>query len=179
MTRLAAGPPYTSQTIPSQAHPSQAHPSQAHPSDPRTGGRASWLLVMPMRVAERHVLLVAGEADLHTAAQLRDELLAAVASRPSVLVVELGALDFCDLHGLDALHDAVRLAEVAGTTLTLQGMRPQLAWLCATFPPGSARPWRTGSAGCGEPAGRGGPAPTRAGQSPGATTDSGPTEPAG
>lgn len=100
---------------------------------PPSGG--AWLLVMPMRAAGRHVLVVVGEADSSTADQLRAELVAALAARPPSVLVELSGLDFCDLAGLDALHDCARAAADAGVTLAFRGMSPQLAWLHRTFPP--------------------------------------------
>ncbi len=85
-------------------------------------------------------MVVVGEADLNTAGQLGARLIDALGAEPTSLVVELGALDFCDLSGLDALHDAARTASEAGVSLTFRGMSPQLAWLHATFPPRNARP---------------------------------------
>ena len=93
------------------------------------------LRVMPLRVAEQHVLIVVGEADLDTADQLRDQLTDALAGRPPALRVELRSLDFCDLSGLDALHDAARTAALAGVYLTFSGVSAQLAWMHRTFPP--------------------------------------------
>ena len=95
--------------------------------------RPSFLMVMPLRAAEQHVLVVVGEADLHTAGQLRSELTNMLDVEPASLVVELGALKFCDLSGLDALHDVARAAHDAGIALTFRGMSPQLSWLHATF----------------------------------------------
>lgn len=97
-------------------------------------GRPSWLMIMPLRAAEQHVLVVVGEADLHTAGQLRSQLIDMLWTGAPSLLVELGALEFCDLSGLDALHDAARAAHDAGVALTFGGMSPQLAWLHATFP---------------------------------------------
>ena len=97
--------------------------------------RPAALLVMPMRAAEQHVLVVVGEADLHTAGQLRTQLITMIRAQPPSVLVELGALEFCDLHGLDALHDAARAAHEAGVALTFRGMSAQLAWLHHTFPP--------------------------------------------
>lgn len=53
------------------------------------------LLVMPLRAAEEHVLVVVGEADISTADHLRDYLIHALAGRPPALRVELGGLEFC------------------------------------------------------------------------------------
>lgn len=89
---------------------------------------------MPLRAAEEHVLVVVGEADISTADQLRENLVAALADWPPALRVELGALEFCDLPGLDALQDAASAAAKAGVQLTFSGMLPQLAWLHQRFP---------------------------------------------
>ena len=98
------------------------------------------VLVMALRAAEQHILVVVGEADMHTAGYLRTQLIDLLRSNPPSVVVELGGLDFCDLAGLDALHDAVRTAQDIGVALTFRGMSAQLAWLHRTFPPGSPVP---------------------------------------
>ena len=98
------------------------------------------LRVMPLRVEEQHVLIVVGEADLDTADQLRDQLTDALAGRPPALRVELRSLDFCDLSGLDALHDAARTAARAGVYLTFSGVSAQLAWMHRTFPASDSPP---------------------------------------
>ena len=90
---------------------------------------------MRLRAAEQHVLIVVGQADIATAEQLRDDLTDALTGRPPSLLVDLAGLDFCDLSGLDALHDAARQAHAAGVQLTFRGMSAQLAWLHRTFPP--------------------------------------------
>ncbi len=101
---------------------------------PASVGRPAKLTVMVLRAAEQHVLVVVGEADLHTAGQLRAQLIEMIRAEPPSVLVELGALEFCDLSGLDALHDAARAAHDAGVALTFRGMSPQLSWLHATFP---------------------------------------------
>ena len=90
---------------------------------------------MRLRAAEQHVLVVVGQADLATADQLRDDLTDALTGQPLSLMVDLAGLDFCDLSGLDALHDAAQQAHAAGVQLTFRGMSTQLAWLHRTFPP--------------------------------------------
>lgn len=124
-------------------------PPRASNGGPAVFRKASqvWLLVMPLRAAEEHVLVVVGEADVSTAAGLREQLLAAITVRPPGLRVELGSLDFCDLHGLDALHDAAAAAHDAGVPLTLSGMSTQLSWLHQTFPP-ARQPGLDGPVGC-------------------------------
>lgn len=115
------------------------------------------LLVMPLRAAEQHVLGVVGEADSGTADQLRDHLAAALSGRPPSLVVDLAGLDFCDLSGLDALHDGLRLAEAASVPLTFRGMPAQLTWLHRTFPPRPADPSASRQPGTPRPAAAGPP----------------------
>lgn len=108
----------------------------AEPCLPDPGlGAPSWLMVMAMRAAEQHVLVVIGEADLHTAGQLRTELMAMLAVEPPSVLIELGALEFCDLSGLDALHDVARAGHDAGVEVTFRGMSPWLSRLHSTFPP--------------------------------------------
>ena len=102
--------------------------------------RPSALMVTALRAAEQHVLVVVGEADLHTAAQLRTQLIDMLPVQPPSVLVDLGALEFCDLPGLDALHDAARAAHDAGVALTFRGMSAQLTWLHRTFPPRSPVP---------------------------------------
>ena len=92
------------------------------------------LVLVPLRSGASHVLVVIGEADVKTAPQLRATLVSLVAARPSSLVVELAALEFCDLHGVDALRDAERAAAAAGVVLTLRGTSPALTWLLASCP---------------------------------------------
>ena len=102
---------------------------------PPVQGSASGLMVMALRAAEQHVLVVVGEADLHTAEHLRSRLIELLPVRPPTVLVELGALSFCDLAGLDALHDAARAAHRLGVSMTFRGMSSHLSWLDRTFPP--------------------------------------------
>jgi anti-anti-sigma factor len=97
------------------------------------GGQDDAGQVLPLRAGPRLVVGVAGEADVGTAAQLRDELVRCLRCRPQVLVVDLRDLDFCDLHGLDALDDATDVAHRAGITVALRGASVQLTWLWHRF----------------------------------------------
>ena len=92
------------------------------------------LLGLVLRAAERHVLVLVGDADLSTAVHLRQHVLNALAGRPPALLVDLSALDSCDRAGLDALHDGARLARAAGVPLSFRGTSPHLARLQATAP---------------------------------------------
>ena len=140
-SRCCSGPPATPPVCASGAAVAQPRittaPSAGPVNDdapPAWRDRPSTLMVMPMRAAEQHVLVVVGEADLHTAEQLRSQLIGALGTELTSVLVELGALDFCDLQGLDALHDAARAAHDAGIALTFRGMSRQLSWLHRTFP---------------------------------------------
>ena len=119
------------------AQPLRSIPTSAGPPAP---GPPSGLTVTALRAAQQHVLVVVGEADLHTAGQLRAQLIEMLPTPPRPVLVHLGALEFCDLAGLDALHDAARAAHDAGTALTFRGMSPRLSWLHRTFPPGGLVP---------------------------------------
>lgn len=83
------------------------------------------------------VVVVSGEADMSTAALLRAELLGALTHGPRCLVLDAVDLTFCDLHGLDALTDAVHQAEVEGVVMTLHPSS-QLSWLMAAAARASA-----------------------------------------
>lgn len=79
----------------------------------RTAGR---LLVLAMPKRQHVVVLVAGEADRATALLLREKLVDSLLYRPRSLVVDATDLTSCDPHGLDALLDAVAMAERSGGT---------------------------------------------------------------
>lgn len=88
------------------------------------------LLVLPMPDGQRVVAVVAGEADLSTAPRLRTGLVDCLVYRPRSLVIDASDLTSCDLHGLDALVEAVVVAERAGVSVAI---RPSahLSWLVA------------------------------------------------
>ena len=113
------------------------------PQDPLPA-LAGWLLVFADGQRQPLTLVVLGEADLATAGQLRHALLEAVASTPVAVVVDLAGLEFCDLPGLDALHDGLDAAQAARVPMTVRGMSAQVAWLHRTFP--RRRPRRRGKA---------------------------------
>lgn len=117
-------------------------------------GPAGPLLVLPFPDGERVVVLLSGEADLSTAAVLREELERSLAFRAPSLVIDARELTFCDLSGLDALHDAVDVAEQSGVTVTLRPSA-QLRWLVAVL----AGAPTTGGRARRDPRGR--PLPTR------------------
>jgi anti-anti-sigma factor len=74
------------------------------------------------------VLRLAGELDLATADQLREEIRTLVGhgSALRVLVLDLAALEFLDATGLSALLEARRKLEASGATLTLRRPRPMV-----------------------------------------------------
>jgi anti-anti-sigma factor len=97
-------------------------------------GQPGWLRVFPFPNDVHLVLVVAGDADINTAAELTEQIAAAIALGHSPLIVDVSDLDFCDLSGLDVLNAAVEEAEKRGIVMTIRGMSPQLAWLHRTFP---------------------------------------------
>ena len=102
--------------------------------DGRPAERDAGLAVLQLRAEEQDVLVVVGEADLSTAQRLYDELVQSLPAPPRTAVVELGALGFCDLRGLDALRAAAAAARTAGVCLTFRGQSAQLSWLQRTCP---------------------------------------------
>lgn len=84
--------------------------------------------------ASRLTLVVAGEADLSNAAELRDLLVEASRGGSTDTVVDLADLSFCDLSGLDALRQGAQAAGRDGVVMTFRGMSPQLRWLDGNFP---------------------------------------------
>ncbi|MCX4545448.1 STAS domain-containing protein [Streptomyces sp. NBC_01565] len=76
------------------------------------------------------LVVVVGEIDLDSAAEIRDVLISALSAAPRV-TVDLAAVTFCDCAGLNALLRA-RLeagAAGAGRRLRIHGMSPQVARL--------------------------------------------------
>lgn len=92
-------------------------------------------------MTDGHLLLVVvGEADLHSAPTLRADLLIALDRRPGSVVVDVSRLAYCDLAGLDALNDFCAAATAAGVPTVIDGMSPLLAWLRARFPAAHSTP---------------------------------------
>ncbi len=65
------------------------------------------------------VVTVAGEVDIATSPQLRDELLGLLAARPRVLVISLEQVSFLDSTGLSALVAIHRRAHAYGVQVRL------------------------------------------------------------
>jgi anti-sigma B factor antagonist len=73
------------------------------------------------------VLALAGEIDLYTAPKLQGELTTALAAgKPSHLVVDMSAVEFCDSTGMNVLLAAHRLATERGGDLALAAPRPSV-----------------------------------------------------
>lgn len=104
------------------------------PTDVAPADQTSWLLVVAVLAAGHEVVVVVGEADLHTADQLRHQLVELLPAGPCALLVDVGALCFCDLSGLDALRDVEQVARDRGVSVTYRGVSPRLAWLAQSFP---------------------------------------------
>ena len=113
-------------------------PASVHGSVSSDALHGPELEVFALRAAEQDVLVVVGEADTATATSLYDQLVRALPTPPRPVVVELGALTFCGLSGLDALRDVERCADAAGVPLSFRGQSAQLQWLQRFAPaPGS------------------------------------------
>lgn len=99
--------------------------------------------VLVLRAAEQDVLVLLGEADLATSQLLVEQVVRALPSPPRPVVIELGALTFCDLSGLDALYELAGAAAAAEVQLTFRGASPQLQWLhrTAVAPRHASRRW--------------------------------------
>ncbi len=70
---------------------------------------------------------VAGELDIATAADFGIELARLIDDRGPHVLIDTSALTFCDARGLAAIAAAEGLARRRGGTVTLTGVRPQLA----------------------------------------------------
>jgi anti-anti-sigma factor len=80
------------------------------------------------RSGDRHevVLILSGELDLQSAAELERELAAIRCERPSRMLLDLSRLDFMDSAGLAMIIDAERAAREDGIGLRLRRGRPQV-----------------------------------------------------
>ena len=121
------------------------YPTEGSSTVSSTTGGDELLTVFVLHAAEGHVLTVVGEADLHTAPRLRRELIAALVLAPPSVLVELGALEFCDLQGLDALHDVAQVARDLDVAITFRGMSRLLTMMDREFPPADPAQSLTGS----------------------------------
>jgi anti-sigma B factor antagonist len=76
--------------------------------------------------AEVTVLDVAGEIDLYTSPKVESLLDAAVGQGVAQIVIDLSKVTFLDSSGLGALVHGKRIADPAGSTLTIVCDRPNL-----------------------------------------------------
>jgi anti-anti-sigma factor len=92
-----------------------------------------WLSVSAVSSGPCLVVAVAGEADVLTAGQLREELTQALAYGPRSVMLDLADLSFCNLHGLRALNDFCDVAQQASVDVSVRGMPRQLGRLVDTL----------------------------------------------
>lgn len=102
------------------------------------------LSVSPVSAGACLVVTVAGEADWVTAPQLREQLTAALAYGPRLLVLDLTDLVFCNSIGLRALLGTVEEARQAGVQVEMRGMSWQLSRLHRTFVTHRRAGWQPG-----------------------------------
>lgn len=112
-------------------HVSPAH----HPAPPGSGvGRDSAASTLGIRVAAGEsgpVLMLSGEADITTLAQLEDALGAQLAAGAGILTVDLSGLGFADSATIGALVRAARTLSSRGGRLELANPQPALARMLA------------------------------------------------
>jgi anti-anti-sigma factor len=75
------------------------------------------------------VLAVAGELDVATAPEFQAALMDAVDRAQTALVVDMGAVSFCDCRGFAALLAAARHADVAGRHMRIVNPTPAVCRL--------------------------------------------------
>jgi anti-anti-sigma factor len=80
----------------------------------------------PLGVAAA-VCRLSGDLDLTMLAPARAQLEEALAARPTLLVVDLGDVEFCDSSGLSLLLQIRLDAEAMGVALRLAAMAPPVA----------------------------------------------------
>lgn len=112
-------------------HVSTAH----HLAPPESGGgRDSAASPFGIRVAVGEsgpVLMLSGEADITTLAQLEDALSAQLAAGAGILTVDLSGLGFADSATIGALIRAARTLKSQGGRLDLARPQPALARMLA------------------------------------------------
>ncbi|MEU4514929.1 STAS domain-containing protein [Nonomuraea wenchangensis] len=87
----------------------------------------SWIVTQQDGVA---VLSATGDLDLASADEFQRGLSEAIAqATPPLVVADMGAVEFCDSSGLNALIRASNAVESAGGRLVLSGLRPRLSRL--------------------------------------------------
>ncbi|MBV9469467.1 MAG: STAS domain-containing protein [Abitibacteriaceae bacterium] len=72
------------------------------------------------------IIAVAGEVELHSAAQLRAELLQACDKERPCIVIDLSGVNFMDSSGIGVIVGALKRARERGGTLSLVGPQPRV-----------------------------------------------------
>ncbi|WP_051759314.1 STAS domain-containing protein [Herbidospora cretacea] len=75
------------------------------------------------------VVHLSGDIDIATTADLRRRILAALDECVEVLILDMGAVTFCDAAGLGVLVHTQRHAKARGVTLALTRLTPQMTRL--------------------------------------------------
>ncbi|WP_051760782.1 STAS domain-containing protein [Herbidospora cretacea] len=75
------------------------------------------------------VLHLSGDIDISTTADLRRRILTALDHSVEALILDMGAVTFCDATGLSVLLRAQRHARARGVTLALTRLTPQMTRL--------------------------------------------------
>ncbi len=87
-----------------------------------SGGIQGSVVKSVRREDRASVLVLQGDVDLHQANTLRTALLEVVADKPSVLVIDMGEVNFMDSSGLATLVEALQLTRRNGGQLRLAGL---------------------------------------------------------
>lgn len=72
------------------------------------------------------IIAVAGEVELHSAAQLRTELLQACDKERPCIVIDLSGVNFMDSSGIGVIVGALKRARERGGTLSLVNPQPRV-----------------------------------------------------
>ncbi|HEX9527861.1 MAG TPA: STAS domain-containing protein [Streptosporangiaceae bacterium] len=78
----------------------------------------------PVWVGRVAIMTVPAEVDTSNAAQLREDLLSAVAQGASLVIADMSATTFCDSAGVAALVRVVRQAAASGSGLRIAASAP-------------------------------------------------------
>ncbi|MCW2604159.1 MAG: hypothetical protein JWN61_2294 [Pseudonocardiales bacterium] len=83
------------------------------------------------RLAGSARISLAGEIDIVNAATITDQVAAALGNRPSIVTLDMAAVDFIDSVGLGALVVAKKLCAAAGAELAIASPSKQVSRLLA------------------------------------------------
>ncbi len=81
------------------------------------------------RRAGHTIAALHGELDIASAPALREDLIGMLRNSSRTLILDLGAVTFCDAAGLAVLVGVQRRATALGITMRLAGVRPQITKL--------------------------------------------------